>query len=187
MYTVAAFPQPRYAEMLPSDSAKTQCRNAVRRVATLCSPLSSTQLRSLGPVFAFIVWVAARSLMILWTTGHEGNLQTKPPDLESLLNVLRQMAPTWPCAGRYVNIIEIVLDSWQSEGGGRNLQIFNDTRRTSYGLLLHLGQSVEFQNLPNMDLSEFFDIGFLEEGNPASFAAPFAEPFDVGFTSDWLL
>jgi hypothetical protein len=183
MYTVAAFPQPRYADMLPSDSAKRHCRNAARRVASLCSPLTAAHLNSLGPVFAFIAWVAARSLIILWTTGYEGSQQTMPADLEMLLNVMRQMTPTWPCAGRYVDIIQVVLDSWQVDGNNSTLQIFNDTRRTSYGLLLRLGPAAKSQILPDMGLSEFFDVGFLEEGNPA----PFAGTFDFGYTSDWLL
>jgi hypothetical protein len=183
MYTVAAFPQPRYAEMLPSESAKLQCRDAIRRVASLCSTLAPAQVSRLGPTFAFIVWVAARSLIILWTTGYEGSQQMKPADLESLLGVLRQMAPLWPCAGRYLEIIDVVIDSWHTDGGVNTLHIFNDTRRTSYSLLLQLGQSAEFQHLPDMNLSEFFDIRFLEEGNPA----PFAGTLDFGYTSDWLL
>jgi hypothetical protein len=183
MYTVAAFPQPRYAEMLPSDSAKTHCRDAIRRVASLCGVLSTEQLESLGPIFAFIVWVAARSLIILWTTGYEGSQQVRPADLETLLSVLRQMTSIWPCAGRYVEIIEVALDSWQTTGGGSVLQIFNDTRRTSYGLLLQLGHSAKSQNVPDMDLSEFFDLGFLGEGTSALFAGS----FDFGFSSDWLL
>jgi hypothetical protein len=183
MYTVAAFPQPRYAEMLPSDSAKSHCRAAVRRVSLLAGGLTPSQLNSSGPMLAFIAWVAARSLIILWTTGHEGSKQTRPPDLEVLLNVLQQMAPIWPCAGRYVEIIQVALESWQTAGDGSHLQIFNDTRRTSYGLLLHLGQSTKSHSLPDMDLSEFFDMGFLEEGN----SAPFTNIIGTGFTSDWLL
>lgn len=183
MYTVAAFPQPRYANMLPSDSAKTHCREAVRQVASLARPLNASELNCLGPMFAFTVWVAARSLVILWTTGYEGSYQTKPADLELLMNVLRQMTAHWPCAGRYVDIIQFTLDSWQSAGGNTTLQIFNDTRRTSYGLLLRLGQPARTQNMADMDISDFFDMGFLEEGNPPH---P-TDTFGFGFASDWLL
>ena len=183
MYTVAAFPQPRYVNMLPSESAKARCREAVRNIAALCQPLAVSETNSLGPMFAFIVWVAARSLVILWTTGHEGAYETKPADLELLMNVLHQMTPIWPGAGHYLDIIQHTLDSWQTTGGSTVLQIFNDTRRTSYGLMLQLGQSARARKLADLDLNEFFDMGFLEEGNPGKST----DAYGFGFTSDWLL
>lgn len=121
--------------------------------------------------------------MILWTNGYEGQQQSIPTDLELLMGKLRQMSTHWLCAGRYVEIIQFALDSRNVPGGHSTLEIFNDTRRTSYGLLHRLGPLASRQNLGNLNMSDFLDITFLEEGD----SSWNIDPARAGFTADWLL
>lgn len=166
MYTVAAFPSTTSPYLKPSSSARGRCRQAIRDVASLASPLQPHELDQLGPIFAFVVWVAARSLIIMWTTGYENTYGALPSDLEPLLTSLRQMATRWPCAQRYADTIQLILDTKNSPGGPMGLDIFNDTRRTAYGLQNRLGtlagprttdvysQSFDFLDMPILDLSD---------------------------------
>lgn len=117
-------------------------------------------------MFAFVVWVAARSLVILWTTGHENTYGSVPTDLESLLNVLKQMAVWWKCAERYVDLIQLIVNTRNDPGGPTGLQIFSDVRKTVYGLQKLLGtlagnratetnpHSFDFLDMPILDESE---------------------------------
>ena len=139
MYTVAASPSTNSPYLRPSSSAPARCRQAIRDVASLAGPLQPYQLNQLGPIFAFVVWVAARSLVILWTKGYENTYGSIPNDLEPLLKALRQLAIRWPCAQRYTDIIQLILDTKNYPGGPTGLEIFNDTRRTVYGLQNRLG------------------------------------------------
>lgn len=166
MYTVAAFPSTTSPYLKPSSSARGRCRQAIRDVASLTSPLQPHELDQLGPIFAFVVWVAARSLIIMWTTGYENTYGSLPTDLEPLLSGLRQMATRWPCAQRYADTIQLILDTKNSPGGPMGLDIFNDTRRTAYGLQNRLGtlagpraadlysQSFDFLDMPILDLGD---------------------------------
>jgi hypothetical protein len=118
-------------------------------------------------MFAFVVWVAARSLIILWTTGYENTYGSMPADLEPLLSSLRQQAIRWPSAQRYDDLIKLILETKNSPGGPTGLEIFNDTRQTSYGLQNRLGklavhrvvelypQSLDFLDMPLLDAAEF--------------------------------
>lgn len=146
MYTVASFPATASPYMRPSPSARAQLRQAVDQVAGLATGLLPEQVGQLGPLFAFVVWVAARSLIILWTTGHTADGVTEtaapfapPPHLTTLLAVLHQSARYWPCAQCYVDILQLILDTKNNPGGPTGLAIFNDTRRTAYGLRRRLG------------------------------------------------
>lgn len=181
IYTIASFPPARTPELVPSGSAKRHCREAVRRVIALVSPLNPQNLQKLGPEFAFVLWVAARSLVILWTSGYESPQQSVPAELDLLLSTLRQMSTYWPCAGRYVEILQLAMDSRNVPGGNTILQIFNDTRRTSYGLLHRLGPHVGVAD-PNM--SDFLDMAFLEEGELSWNMT--ADPMRNGLTADWI-
>ena len=167
MYTVAAFPSTTSPYLKPSSAARGRCRQAIRTVASLASSLQPHELDRLNPMFAFVVWVAARSLIILWTTGYETAYGSMPTDLEPLLNVLRQMSTRWLCAQRYADIIQLILDTKNNPGGPTGLEIFNDTRRTSYGLQNLLGSlvvpsapeafssSFDFLDMPLLDIGEF--------------------------------
>ena len=90
-------------------------------------------------MFAFVIWVASRSLLILWTTGYEKSYESVPAELETFIATLRSLAVRWPCAQRYSDIIQLVLDNKNNAGGAPILDIFNDTRRTAYGLQDRLG------------------------------------------------
>ncbi|KIW14899.1 hypothetical protein PV08_07684 [Exophiala spinifera] len=167
MYTVAAFPSTTSPYLKPSASARGRCRQAIRTVASLASSLQPQEFDRLNPMFAFVVWVAARSLIILWTTGYENTFGSMPVDLEPLLSVLRQMSTRWMCAQRYADIIQLILDTKNNPGGPTGLEIFNDTRRTSYGLQNLLGtlvahrapesfsNSFDFLDMPLLDLGDF--------------------------------
>jgi hypothetical protein len=139
MYTVAAFPSTTSNYLRPSSSARSRCRQSIKVVVALASSLQPQELDRLNPMFAFVVWVASRSLIILWTTGYETNHESTPADLEPLLHVLRQMAARWPCAQRYADIIQLILDTKNNPEGPTGIDVFNDTRRTSYGLQSLLG------------------------------------------------
>jgi hypothetical protein len=139
MYTVAASPSTKSLYLRPSSSAPARCRQSIREVASLTTCLQPHELNQLGPAFAFVVWVAARSLVILWTKGYENTYGSIPTDLEPLLSALRQLSIRWPCAQRYNDIIQLILDTKNNPSGPTGLEIFNDTRRTVYGLQSRLG------------------------------------------------
>lgn len=166
MYTVAAFPSTNSPYLTPSLSARGRLRQAIRSVALLASSLQPHQINHLGPLFAFIVWVAARGLIILWTTGYEQTYGSQPVDLDALTRALRELSSLWPCAQSYADIIQLILDTKNSPGGPISLEIFNDTRRTSYGLKNLLGgrialnrastvfpQSFDFLDMPYLDIN----------------------------------
>lgn len=120
-------------------------------------------------MFAFVIWVAARSLIILWTTGYENTYGSMPSDLESLLHALRQMAIWWPCAQRHVDLIQLIIDTKNSPGGPTGLEIFNDTRRTAYGLQNLLGTLAgrrAKEKYPR--LFDFLDMPILDGGDLTS-------------------
>ena len=181
MYTVAAFPSTTSPYLRPSPSARVLCRRAVGEVAALVSSLHTTDLDRLGPMFAFTVWATARSLVILWTTGYEttGYGATTPADLDPLLNCLRHMASTWPSAQRYADLIQLILDTKDNPGGPTGLEIFNDTRRTAYGLQHRLG-TLAGCHVPDFD---FLDIPLLDA---ADLGAPWGLSFGLEGESDWL-
>lgn len=179
MYTVAAFPSTSSPYLRPSPSARGRCRRAVRDVASLASSLQPYELDQLGPMFAFVVWVAARSLVILWTTGYENAYGSVPTDLDLLLGSLRHLSTRWPSAQRYTDLIQLILDTKNNPGGPTGLEIFNDTRRTAYGLQNRLGilagpHSFDFDFLGE----SIFDFGNL--------MAPWDGSFEPEVNGEWL-
>lgn len=108
MYTVAASPSTKSLYLRPSSAAPTRCRQAIRDVTLLTVRLQPHELNRLGPTFAFIVWVAARSLIILWTKSYDNSYGLVPTDLESLMGALQQLSARWPCAQRYREIIQLI-------------------------------------------------------------------------------
>lgn len=84
-----------------------------------------------------------------------------------------------------MEIIQFAVDSRNlpSTNGNSTLKIFNDTRRTSYGLLHHLGPLVRQQNFGgDVNISDFLNMAFLEEGDPSLHV----DPMRAGFSADWL-
>lgn len=184
MYTVAAFPATTSAYLKPSSSARGRCRQAVRSVATLASSVQQTDFQRLGPMFAFTVWVAARSLVILWTTGYENTYGAIPPDLDALLMTLRQMSVWWKCAQRYVDMIQLILNTRNDPGGPTGLQIFNDTRRTAYGLQQSLGSLTGHQAMnANPHSFDFLDMPILDTDG---FSPSMLMGFGAGVDGEWL-
>ena len=179
MYTVAAFPSTTSPYLRPSSSARARCRQAVRDVASLTNSLQSHELNHLGPMFAFVIWVAARSLIILWITGYEDTYGTVPADLEPLLGGLRQLSMQWPCAQRYTDLIQLILDTKNNPGGPTGLDIFNDTRRTAYGLQSSLGTLARHQVID----FDFLDLPILEGGD---FNMSWPGAFGPEFDGEWL-
>lgn len=146
------------------------------------SSLQPHELVQLGPMFAFVVWVAARTLIILWTTGYKSTYRQPPPpaDLDLLLGSLRQLSALWPCAKRYADLIQLILDTKNDPGGPTGLDIFNDTRRTAYGLLVRLEMLAGQQMVPEFDFLEMpaFDV--------ADWATPWTSTFAPEIEGDWL-
>ncbi|EQB47953.1 hypothetical protein CGLO_12849 [Colletotrichum gloeosporioides Cg-14] len=186
MYTVAAFPSTASPCLKPSTSARSRCRQAVRSVAYLAASLESYKIQQLGPTFPFVVWVAARSLVMLWTMGFESARGAVPDDLEALLHTLRQSAIHWPCSQRYSDMVQLIVDTKNSPSGPVGLEIFNDTRRTAYGLQNRLGALVDCQAMALFAASDdFLDVGFSDLLN---FSGPQVGLRGVGreFDADWL-
>ncbi|KAH8819286.1 fungal-specific transcription factor domain-containing protein [Xylogone sp. PMI_703] len=184
MYTVAAFPSTTSPYLPPSSSARGRCRRAVREVASLTASLQPREISQLGPMFAFVVWVAARSMVILWTTGYENSYGSTPKDLETLMTGLQQLALCWPCAQRYINIIQLILDTKNNPGGPTGLDIFNDTRRTAYGLQSRLG------TVPGHPITEIyshpFDFLDVSSFDISDLTTPWGGTFGSEIESDWL-
>jgi hypothetical protein len=103
-----------------------------------------------------------------------------PADLEPLLNALRQLATRWPCAQRYIDIIQVILDSKNYPGGPTGLDIFNDTGRTVYALQNRLG------NLTGNRMTEMYpySLDFLDV-SVNDFNHPW-NSFDSEISSEWL-
>ena len=164
MYTVAGFPSTTSPHVRPSTSARTRCRYTIRELASLSRSIEPSNYEELGPIFAFATWVAARSLIILWTSGHE-LFENVQEDMESLLSSLRVLGQYWQSATRYSDLIQLVLDTKDSPGGQSHLDIFSDTRRTAYGLEKCLGSLAERRNADIQPTSfDFLDMPFLDGG-----------------------
>ncbi len=184
MYTVAAFPSTTSPYLKPSSTARARCRQAIRDVASLTASIQPHELDSLGPLFPFVVWVAARSLIISWTTGYENTYGSMPNDLEPLLGGLRQSALRWPCAQRYSDLIQLILDTKNNPGGPTGLEIFNDTRRTAYGLQNRLGTLAGHRvRGADSNMFDFLDMPVLDVGE---FNVPWNGSFVPEMDGEWL-
>jgi hypothetical protein len=105
-------------------------------------------------------------ILILWTTGYEKSYDSVPADLDIPLSALRRFSIRWPCAQRYNDIIQLVLDTKNNASGPTILDIFNDTRRTAHGLQDRLGpiyshlftefcpQSFDFLDVPSLNVDD---------------------------------
>ncbi|KAJ8129010.1 hypothetical protein O1611_g4622 [Lasiodiplodia mahajangana] len=184
MYTVAAFPSTTSPYMKPSSSGRGRCRDSVKKVVSLVTSIQPHELEQLGPMFAFVVWVASRSLVILWTSGYETTYETMPTDLKPMMWTLRQMAMHWPCAQRYVDIIQLILDTKYNPGGPTGLEIFNDTRRTAYGLQNRLGKLAG--NRVNQALVTSFDFLDIPLPDAGEFGLSCSSSFALGMGDEWL-
>lgn len=81
-----------------------------------------------------------------------------------------------------MEIIQFVLNTKDNPGGANALKMFNDTRRTSYGLLSHLEPLARRQNSNELNMFDFLNTNFLNEDD----ISPYGDPIGAGFTTDWL-
>lgn len=191
MHTIAAFPSTTSPYFRPYPSSCGRCRQSIMSVESLATRLEAHELEQMGPIFAFIVWCAARSLIILWTAGYENTYGSTPAGLISLLGVLRQISTWWQCARRYADTIQFILDTKNKPDGTAGLKIFNDTRRTVYGLHNRLGTLVAAHNaaIELGSLCDFLDVPVPEEGGFSIFPLTIGNELgalDAEFDGEWM-
>jgi hypothetical protein len=153
LHSSAAYPTTRSPIFTPSYSASQRCLSAVENIVSLLGYLKTTSLLpTLGPPFAFSLWVAARVLLVHGSTIS----QNVNPSIHSLVATLRSMGQHWRVAERYAALLTRVLDEYEasqqqqqplatsasstSSGGERRasmpstVRILADMRRCAYDL-----------------------------------------------------
>ena len=152
----------------------------------MARPLERLQLDQLGPQFAFVVWVSARSLIILSTTGFDTDTEAMTCDLDALMKGLGHLASRWPSAGRYRDLIQLIIDTKDGPDGATGLDIFNDTRRTAHGLERALGEISRRRNAEILPSSlDFLDMPFLDNGDAADPMLPWMSSFGLEADDEW--
>ncbi|KAG8624594.1 hypothetical protein KVT40_007661 [Elsinoe batatas] len=142
LHSSAAYPTTRSPIFTPSYSASQRCHNAVEDICALNKFVRSNNLlNTLGPPFAFSLWVAARLLLVHGSIiDHRVN-----PNIHPLVDTLREMGAYQKVAERYAVLLTRVLDEYhESEQSGGDLngervtpstvKILADMRRTAYDL-----------------------------------------------------
>ncbi|KAK7960903.1 C6 transcription factor [Apiospora saccharicola] len=141
LHSSAAYPTTRSPIFTPSLIASQHCHGAVENIAALGEfVVNNGLLNKLGPPFAFTLWVAARLLLV-----HGSTVEHKlSPQIQFLVDALREMGRHWPVAGRYCELLQRVLDEHaDSENalgttGERvtpsSVKILADMRRTAFDL-----------------------------------------------------
>ncbi|KAH8895560.1 hypothetical protein GQ53DRAFT_820385 [Thozetella sp. PMI_491] len=186
MYIIAAFPPTTSPYLKPSSTARSRFRRAIRDISSLAASIQPHELDQLGPMFAIVLWVAARGLVLLWTTGYENTYASVPADLESLLSSLRRLAIRWPSAQRYNDLIQLIVDTKNNINGPVGLEIFNDTRRTAYGVEKSLGPlAVQRQRWVDPHSFDFFGTPMLDTGD-MMLMGPWTGTRDLEASGDWL-
>ncbi|KAK5719269.1 hypothetical protein LTR15_007792 [Elasticomyces elasticus] len=142
LHSSAAYPTTRSPIFTPSYSASQRCHTAVEDICALCTYVRTNgMLTSLGPPFAFSLWVAARLLLVHGSTiDHKLN-----PAIHPLVETLREIGGYWKVAERYATLLTRVLEEYESSerapagpNGVRetpsNVKILADMRRNAYDL-----------------------------------------------------
>ncbi|KAJ5611885.1 hypothetical protein N7528_008990 [Penicillium herquei] len=185
LYTVAAFPSTTSPYLKSSTAARSSCRQIIGDLASLATSVPSHALDQLGPMFAFALWIASRSLLILWTTGYEKSYGPMPADLGILLSSLQRLALRWPCAQRYSDLIQLILDTKDTANGPSILDIFNDTKRTAHGLQERLAPiSLNMFTDLNLTSFDFLEGSGFDTGDP--FTPLNMVPLGIELGDDWL-
>lgn len=111
LHSSAAYPTTRSPIFTPSYSASQRCLTAVENMSQLVHHVvSNGALNKLGPPFAFNIWVAARLLLVHGSTiDHKVN-----PDIMFFVSTLAQMGKDWKVAQRYSEILNRVLEEYQT-------------------------------------------------------------------------
>ena len=141
LHSSAAYPTTRSPIFTPSYSASQRCHGAVENIAALGEyVVQNGMLPKLGPPFAFTLWVAARLLLV-----HGSTIEHKlSPQIQFLVDTLRELGRYWLVAERYTAILQRVLDehrdSERSAGANgervtpSSVKILADMRRCAYDL-----------------------------------------------------
>ncbi|KAH7627862.1 fungal-specific transcription factor domain-containing protein [Sordaria sp. MPI-SDFR-AT-0083] len=137
LHSSAAYPTVRSPIFSPSYMASQTCRDAVNNILALGKFVVEYNLLStLGPPFAFTLWVAARVLLVHGSTVE----RSLNPEIKFFVDTLREMGEYWPVATRYSNLLTRVLDEYrasESEGDEvtpSSVRILADMRRTAFDL-----------------------------------------------------
>ena len=137
LHSSAAYPTVRSPIFSPSYMASQTCRDAVNNILALGKFVVEYNLLStLGPPFAFTLWVAARVLLVHGSTVE----RSLNPEITFFVDTLRAMGEYWPVATRYSNLLTRVLDEYKasvSEGDEvtpSSVRILADMRRTAFDL-----------------------------------------------------
>ncbi|KAJ4385132.1 hypothetical protein N0V85_008214 [Neurospora sp. IMI 360204] len=137
LHSSAAYPTVRSPIFSPSYMASQTCRDAVNNILALGRfVVENNLLSTLGPPFAFTLWVAARVLLVHGSTGE----RSLNPEIKFFVDTLREMGKYWPVATRYSNLLTRVLDEYKasvSEGDEvtpSSVRILADMRRTAFDL-----------------------------------------------------
>lgn len=111
LHSSAAYPTTRSPIFTPSYSASQRCLTAVENMHQLGHHVvSNATLNKLGPPFAFNLWVAARLLLV-----HGSTIDHKvSPDIVFFVSTLAQMGKYWRVAQRYSEILNRVLEEYQT-------------------------------------------------------------------------
>ncbi|KAL0465066.1 fungal-specific transcription factor domain-containing protein [Neurospora intermedia] len=137
LHSSAAYPTVRSPIFSPSYMASQTCRDTVNNILALGKfVVEYNFLSTLGPPFAFTLWVAARVLLVHGSTVE----RSLNPDIQFFVDTLREMGKYWPVATRYSNLLTRVLDEYKasvSEGDEvtpSSVRILADMRRTAFDL-----------------------------------------------------
>ncbi|KAI1384988.1 uncharacterized protein F4822DRAFT_416950 [Hypoxylon trugodes] len=165
--SVAAFPPKSSSYLTASPTAPKRCREAIESICTICESMNPGDFLKLGPLFVFSVWVAARNMVTLWTSGWEEPTAAVPPELATLRSSLHALSQVWQCAQHFTKMIDFVVDSKGEADEHSNLAVFNDVSKTAYGLQTVLGPRMKYSGDAQMaQIWDWFSIPGLELDNP---------------------
>jgi Fungal specific transcription factor domain len=110
LHASAAYPTFRSTFFKPSYNAIQRCIRAAKSVEDLSRWVAGTsRLDTLGPPFAFSLWVAARVLLVHASTAEPNT----SPDIGVFVSILSQMGRRWRVAERYGEILNRVVQEYQ--------------------------------------------------------------------------
>jgi hypothetical protein len=103
------------------------------------------------------------------------------------------MSRRWQCAQQYVDTIQFVLDTKNKPNGPAGLDIFNDTKRTAFGVRQRLGNLIAAHKDTHQlgPLFEFLGMPMLEDGGFSGFQPTMGDDFGFGslmpdVDSEWM-
>lgn len=107
LHSTAGYAYLKSEHFTSSAVAKQRCLEAVSQVVSIARHVvSSGAWQQLGPHYAWMLWVSARLLLVDCVTTH----RKFPTDLDFLVSALDKMGHAWTVAGRYWEILALVID-----------------------------------------------------------------------------